>query len=501
VAIGDPNLASGTGAVAMGANNTATGQGAVALGDSATANIAGSVALGTGSVTTRAAGMYTDPITGNSFTTAPGAISAGTSGSTRQITNVAPGTQSTDAVNLSQLQAVETTAAGAATTIANIENGAGIKYFHANSSLPDSTASGTNAVAVGPTSIAYGDGSVAQGYGAVAGASGSASTVTNDVALGTSASATGGSSLALGAGSIATRPAGTYTDPITGGSFTTTQGAVSVGTSGSTSQITNVAPGTQSTDAVNLSQLQAVATTVNSAETAVKNIENGGGIKYFHANSTLVDSTASGTNAVAVGPTATAYGDGSIAQGYGAVSGASGSASTVTNDIAIGTLASATVGSSTALGASSSVTTAGGVAVGAGSVSDRAAYGLDHRQQLHDGAGRGIGRHVELAATSHERCSGYAIYRRSEPQPARGSDELLDDLDRGSVVFDFKYIRFGRFDNDIVQQHESVCCRQCEQLHRAERNRGGCNCGGQRQHRIGYHQHDGRHGEQGDRCE
>jgi autotransporter adhesin len=133
VAIGDPNVATGTGAVALGANNTATGQGAVAvgnanissgrssiamgntstasaagavaLGDSASAGIAGSVALGTGSVTTRAAGTYTDPITGNSFTTTTGAVSVGASGAERQITNVAPGTQSTDAVNVSQLKA------------------------------------------------------------------------------------------------------------------------------------------------------------------------------------------------------------------------------------------------------------------------------------------------------------------------------------------------------------------------------------------------------------
>ncbi|TGR35864.1 hypothetical protein EN842_55885, partial [bacterium M00.F.Ca.ET.199.01.1.1] len=34
----------------------------------------------------------------------------------------------------------------------------------------------------------------------------------------------------------------------------------------------------------------------------------GGGIKYFHANSTLADSTASGTDSVAIGPASVASG-------------------------------------------------------------------------------------------------------------------------------------------------------------------------------------------------
>ena len=69
----------GAGAVASGAASTALGQGA-------TATAANSVALGENSVANRA-----------------NAVSVGSAGNERQVTNVAAGTQSTDAVNVAQL--------------------------------------------------------------------------------------------------------------------------------------------------------------------------------------------------------------------------------------------------------------------------------------------------------------------------------------------------------------------------------------------------------------
>ncbi|MDD2750569.1 hypothetical protein [Acidithiobacillus sp.] len=73
-AVGNNAIASGTNATALGANTTATGTNSVALGQGSAANRADSVSVG------------------NAHT-----------GLTRQITNVAPGTAPTDAVNLSQL--------------------------------------------------------------------------------------------------------------------------------------------------------------------------------------------------------------------------------------------------------------------------------------------------------------------------------------------------------------------------------------------------------------
>jgi trimeric autotransporter adhesin len=105
----------------------------------------------------------------------------------------------------------------------SVNGGAGIKYFHANSTLSDSAAAGTDSVAIGPL-----------------------------------ASATAAGSVALGANAVANRGAVTaVADPLslTGGAVTTTTGEVSVGSAGAARQITNVAAGTQATDAVNVGQI------------------------------------------------------------------------------------------------------------------------------------------------------------------------------------------------------------------------------------------------------
>ncbi len=51
----------------------------------------------------------------------------------------------------------------------------------------------------------------------------------------------------------------------------------------------------------NVANLSGNVTNINNT---VNNIVNGGGIKYFHANSTLADSSATGTDAVAIGGSA-----------------------------------------------------------------------------------------------------------------------------------------------------------------------------------------------------
>jgi autotransporter adhesin len=114
VAIGDgaiakSSVAVGVGARAMGLNTTAVGDRAsaigdygVALGNQAQALGANSVALGNSSVADQ-----------------DSTVSVGAVGSERRITNVAPGVQPTDAVNMSQLREVERKAyAGVAMSIA-----------------------------------------------------------------------------------------------------------------------------------------------------------------------------------------------------------------------------------------------------------------------------------------------------------------------------------------------------------------------------------------------
>ena len=121
---------------------------------------------------------------------------------------------------------------------------------------------------------------------------------------------------------------------IAGGPSVTTAGIDAGGL-----MVTNVAPGAvnaTSTDAVNGSQLFATnqQVTQNATDIAnldgrvttiegdITNINNGAGIKYFHANSALADSQALGTDSVAIGPNAVANNAGDVALGNGSTTAA-----------------------------------------------------------------------------------------------------------------------------------------------------------------------------------
>ena len=155
ISVGSASKADGQGAMALGRLSAAQAARATALGDNATATVDGAVALGSGSVANR----------GN-------AVSVGSAAVQRQITNVAAGTQGTDAVNVTQLNAA----------IANV--GVNSPYFKANGAGDGTdnavatgfgsiavgskaTASAADGVAIGNTSIASTD-SVAIGHGASA---------------------------------------------------------------------------------------------------------------------------------------------------------------------------------------------------------------------------------------------------------------------------------------------------------------------------------------------
>ncbi|TDR32227.1 trimeric autotransporter adhesin [Hydromonas duriensis] len=145
-------------------------------------------------------------------------------------------------------------------------NEQGTKYFQVNSSESDtveslknsseagSVASGKNAIAIGANSLASGENAIAQGNHATASGvdsmalgTNSSASASNSVAIGANSSATAVNSVALGSGSVSDR-----------------DNAVSVGSAGNERQITNVAAGTAPTDAVNVSQLQGLSSTVDS---------------------------------------------------------------------------------------------------------------------------------------------------------------------------------------------------------------------------------------------
>jgi hypothetical protein len=103
----------------------------------------------------------------------------------------------------------------------------------------NSTATGAGSQATGNNSTANGAGAIASGNGSTAVGAGAVASGTDSTALGSNSSATGNNSVALGAGSVADR-----------------DNTVSVGSEGNERQITNVAAGTQRTDAANWGQVQ-----------------------------------------------------------------------------------------------------------------------------------------------------------------------------------------------------------------------------------------------------
>lgn len=443
IAMGDPNTATGQGAVALGYNNFAVGQGSIAMGSTSAANGASAIALGDTANATQAnaiaigagananllnsvalgAGSVTQVGALTNYTayglTTPQTSSGEVNVGNRQITGVAAGSTANDVVNLAQLEGVAAVASNAVqyddpskatvtlagptssdggvtngTTITNLHQGnlsatstdavngaqlyatnnsianiydTGTKYFHANSTGPDSSATGTDSVAIG-----------------------------------TGAVASSADDVALGAGSVTAAPHTGATALFGGTSAGTAAAVLSIGAAGQERQIQNVAPGvlaTSSTDAVNGSQLYAVATGVNNLGTSVatslggsstynsatgavttslsygggsyssvQNVLNaltGGGpaqgIKYFHVNSTLTDAAASGTDSVAIGPLANAGGSSSVALGNGAAAAGN-------NALAFGAGASASMDNSIALGA--------GSATQVGALSNYSAIGL-----------------------------------------------------------------------------------------------------------------------------
>ncbi|WP_458069665.1 YadA-like family protein [Rhodanobacter sp. BL-MT-08] len=457
-ALGVDSIAAGPGAIATGNTSVALGSGAatgndnaIAIGTGANASFANSIALGSGSVTTVGAQTGYTAYALTAPQTSSGEINVGN----RQITGVAPGSAATDAVNVEQLQGVAAdsvqydgaskgsiTLGGPVSTdggvtggtrITNVQQGAlsatstdavngaqlyatnntvsniyntTSKFFQANSTGAGSDAAGTDAIAAGPGAVASGNASIALGSGAVTGSGND-----NAIAIGTGANASFANSIALGSGSVTTVGAQANYNAFGLAAPQTSSGELNIGNR----KITGVAPGELGTDAVNVEQLQGVATTAaNSVQyddptktsitlagpvstdggvtggTRITNVQQGAlsatstdavngaqlyatnntvsniyntTSKFFQANSTGTGSDAAGTDAIAAGPGAVATGDGSIAVGSGSVTGAGND-----NAIAIGTGANASFANSIALGAGSATTV--------GALTGYTAYGL-----------------------------------------------------------------------------------------------------------------------------
>ncbi|PEH69655.1 hypothetical protein CRM91_09580 [Burkholderia ambifaria] len=308
IALGNKAVASAIGAQAYGSAASATAADALAFGTNATANVANSIALGANSVTSAAVGTSSATIGGVSYLFAGsspvGVVSVGQPGQERQITNVAAGRispTSTDAINGSQLnatnQAVSSLSTSTASNISSLSTGIGSLSTGLSStnssvtSLSTSTSTAISSLSTGlsstnsnltslSTSTSTGIGSLSTGLSTTNSTVASLSTgVTNlgDQVSQLSTTINNNTTRSLSNNGVAVDMNGTGNDrpTVTAGTNSVAIGAnsndggrsnvVSVGSDTQQRQITNVAPGTQGTDAVNVNQLTQVQTTLSTA--------------------------------------------------------------------------------------------------------------------------------------------------------------------------------------------------------------------------------------------
>jgi trimeric autotransporter adhesin len=220
-------------------HGTAIGQSAkagssgIAIGDSAEAS-GGAMAIGTGakasSAYSVALGWYSDD--GGQMSV----VSVGDRWNKRRVINVAAGIDIYDAVNMGQLSVINQQVARNTSDILQLQNGS------VKSALLQSTVSATSPALTATLPEANALFASNGDAGEVATATGVHAT-----AIGANATAIADNSIALGANSVADRA-----------------NTLSVGAAGSERQVTNVAAGTQGTDAVNVDQLNGAVKQANS---------------------------------------------------------------------------------------------------------------------------------------------------------------------------------------------------------------------------------------------
>ena len=277
-AFGATANATGTLATAVGRNSKALAQSTSALGDSASASAWGATAVGVGAsakannsiaVGSQAVteGQESTALGRRSYAGAQSATALGTGANASAIVSTAVGNGAkASAVQASALGNEAKATGGSSTAIGVRSNSAGNSAIAVGT---NSAASANNAVSIGTGSKATGTESTAIGYASKA-------TGVNAMALGRESSATHENSVALGSYSVSkaeksVKEATVGTTTYNGFAGTAPKGTVSVGTKGRERQIVNVAAGeisATSTDAINGSQLYAVASKIGQSAKA-----------------------------------------------------------------------------------------------------------------------------------------------------------------------------------------------------------------------------------------
>ncbi|NII06995.1 YadA-like family protein [Luteibacter anthropi] len=293
---------------------TATGAESIAIGGGATAANANSIALGGNSATTVGARTNYAAYALTTPQSSTGEVNVGG----RQLTGLAAGLSDSDAVNVSQLRAVNDGVAQATAGAVNYDRDSG------GNKLNHVTLAGGVAGTVGIGNLA--DGAVAAGsHDAISGGQ-----------LFTSNAALVGF---LGAGAAFDPLTSTFTAPTFALRPVDANGNVSNASFGNAGAAFNSIDGS-----------------VNALNARVNSLASGINTPYVAVTSTQAPAQASGTESVAIG-------GGTVASGA--------------NTAAYGSQAQATAAGATALGVGSQATVAGGVALGSGSVASRTGSGTE----------------------------------------------------------------------------------------------------------------------------
>ncbi len=378
IAVGDRAEASGENAIAIGKNSLATGSqaigvgsragnGGAAYGDNADAggttmsatptvikgtaigngsivNVDNGVALGSKSVANRTAtgsGTVFVPTSASGLaiestrSTALGAVSVGNNvDGNRQIVNVAAGRDDSDAVNVSQLRALDTIVAGIDFPIRS----SNAKPYITSVTGTDALAVGSNAIANGDRSTAVGENAKAIGIQASAFGAGAEATARSSLASGFEAKAKSGESVALGVRSSAEG-----------------LGATAVGPTANARGEDSVALGRRSkADGAGAMALGGFSEAVGENASAVG----------FNAEATNKNATAIGVNAKALGERSVAIGEGAQATTLTGTAIGSRTRATGIQSTAVGVGSKATKQWSTAMGFVSEANGLSSVALG-----------------------------------------------------------------------------------------------------------------------------------------
>ncbi|KXZ64263.1 hemagglutinin [Acinetobacter venetianus] len=326
-AIGDPTIVDGSNSYSVGNNNQVLTDDTFVLGNNVTQTVIGSVVLGTGSAATTGAGVVgyalstattADKTAISNTTSTTGAVAIGdaANGIYRQITGVAAGSQDSDAVNVAQLKAVGNQVTTTQTSLVNSLGGNA--KVNADGSITGPTynvAQGTqtnvgdaltaldqaigNAATTSKTTVSNGENIVVSKTKNPDGSDNYQVSTAKDLTVD---SIKAGETVLNNAGIAISNNAVVLNNTglvIAGGPSVTTQG-INAGNK----QVTNVAAGTNATDAVNKGQLDSAINNVNNNVNQLAN----NAVKYDDATKDKI--TLGGAN----GTTISNVKDGTVAQ-------------------------------------------------------------------------------------------------------------------------------------------------------------------------------------------